>query len=246
MSGAMLTLEDVHVSRGHTHVLKGVGFEVDHGEVVALIGANGAGKTTILRTISGLFRPTEGRVMFEPEPGAGQADLTRRKVEDIVALGISHCPEGRQVFTQLDVRENLLVGAYLRKDKEAVTRDIERVEELFPVLAERRGQSAGSLSGGEQMMLAMGRALMSKPKMLILDEPSLGLAPLIVERIYEMLAEINELGTTILLVEQNAVMALELASRAYVLETGRITISGTSDELARDERVAAAYLGGAA
>jgi len=245
MKDPMLSLEDVHVYRGRTHVLKGISLEVGRGEVVALIGANGAGKTTTLRTISGLFRPRTGSVAFSPAPGE-RRDLTRMKAEDIVALGISHCPEGRQVFAQLNVRENLMVGAYLRKDKDGVKKDLEKVERLFPVLADRKAQSAGSLSGGEQMMVAVGRALMGAPKMLILDEPSLGLAPLVVEQIYEMLAEISRRGVTILLVEQNAVLAMELASRAYVLETGQITLSGDCEELACDPQVAAAYLGGAA
>lgn len=242
----MLKLENINVRRGRTHVLKGVDLEVGRGEVVGLIGANGAGKTTTLRTISGLFRPSEGRVTLRPEPNAEPVDITRLPAERIVALGVSHCPEGRQVFSQLSVRENLVVGAYLRKDKEGIRQDIQKVEQLFPILGSRSRQPAGSLSGGEQMMLALGRALMSRPKLLLLDEPSLGLAPLIVEQIFAMLAEINNQGTTILLVEQNASMALELASRAYVIETGRTTLSGPSRELARDPKVVAAYLGGAA
>ena len=242
----MLTLEDVRVQRGGTQVLKGVSLNVGHGEAVALIGANGAGKTTTLRTVSGLFRPTAGRILLRPEPGAAPVDITRLPVERIVALGVSHCPEGRQVFAQLTVRENLLLGAYLRRDQAGIRADLERMQTLFPVLAKRQKQSAGSLSGGEQMMLALGRALMSRPKLLLLDEPSLGLAPLVVELIFELLAAIRKEGVTILLVEQNAAMALELASRAYVIETGRTTLSGPSAELARDTQVVAAYLGGGA
>ncbi len=242
----MLKLENVNVHRGHTHVLKGVDLEVGRGEVVAFIGANGAGKTTTLRTISGLYRPTAGRITLRPEPDGEVIDITKLPAEKIVALGVSHCPEGRQIFSQLTVRENLIVGAYLRKDKAAVQRDLEEVERQFPILSQRAGQSAGKLSGGEQMMLSLGRALMSRPSLLLLDEPSLGLAPIIVEQIFAMLEEINRQGTTILLVEQNASMALELASRAYVIETGRTTLSGPSRELARDPQVVAAYLGGAA
>jgi branched-chain amino acid transport system ATP-binding protein len=242
----MLKLENIHVHRGRTHVLKGVDLEVAKGEVVALIGANGAGKTTTLRTISGLFRPQQGRVTLQSGPAGKDQDITGLPAERIVALGVSHCPEGRQVFSQLTVRENLLVGAYLRKDKEGIREDMERVESLFPILAARFRQSAGSLSGGEQMMLALGRAIMSRPRLLLLDEPSLGLAPLVVEQIFAMLAEINKEGATLLLVEQNASMALELASRAYVIETGRTVLSGPSSELARAPQVKAAYLGGAA
>lgn len=242
----MLSLEDVHVYRGRTHVLKGVSLHVGRGEVVALIGANGAGKTTTLRTISGLFRPVRGKVTLSPRNDGNDFDLTSLPPEKIVALGVSHCPEGRQVFAQLTVRENLLVGAYLRKDKESVLQDMDRIHDMFPILVKRSGQSAGNLSGGEQMMLALGRALMSRPSLLLLDEPSLGLAPLVVERIFTMLDTISREGTTILLVEQNAALALDLASRAYVIETGRTTLSGPSQELEQDPQVVAAYLGGAA
>ncbi len=242
----MLSLEDVHVYRGRTHVLKGVSLHVGRGEVVALIGANGAGKTTTLRTISGLFRPVRGKVTLSPRNDGKDFDLTSLPPEKIVALGVSHCPEGRQVFAQLTVRENLLVGAYLRKDKESVLQDMDRIHDMFPILVKRSGQSAGNLSGGEQMMLALGRALMSRPSLLLLDEPSLGLAPLVVERIFTMLDTISREGTTILLVEQNAALALDLASRAYVIETGRTTLSGPSQELEQDPQVVAAYLGGAA
>jgi len=239
----MLEVRDSHAYIGQTYVLKGVSLEVRHGEIVALIGANGAGKTTTLSTISGLTRSRRGKILFRPDPDGTQRDITRAPAEEIVGMGISHCPEGRQVFSDLSVWENLLIGAYLRKDKQAIQSDLRWVCELFPILGDRRRQSAGSLSGGEQMMLAIGRALMSRPRLLLLDEPSLGLAPILVEVIFEMLEQINAQGTTILLVEQNARMALELAQRAYVMETGRVTLSGTGRELAENEEVRKAYLG---
>ena len=239
----MLEVRDSHAYIGQTYVLKGVSLEVRHGEIVALIGANGAGKTTTLSTISGLTRSRRGKILFRPDPDGTQQDITRALAEEIVSMGISHCPEGRQVFSDLNVWENLLIGAYLRKNKQAIQSDLRWVCELFPILEERRRQSAGSLSGGEQMMLAIGRALMSRPRLLLLDEPSLGLAPILVEVIFEMLEQINAQGTTILLVEQNARMALELAQRAYVMETGRVTLSGTGRELAENEEVRKAYLG---
>ena len=239
----MLEVRDSHAYIGQTYVLKGVSLEVRHGEIVALIGANGAGKTTTLSTISGLTRSRRGKILFRPDPDGTQQDITRAPAEEIVGMGISHCPEGRQVFSDLSVWENLLIGAYLRKGRQAIQSDLRWVCELFPILEERRRQSAGSLSGGEQMMLAIGRALMSRPRLLLLDEPSLGLAPILVEVIFEMLEQINAQGTTILLVEQNARMALELAQRAYVMETGRVTLSGTGRELAENEEVRKAYLG---
>lgn len=239
----MLEVRDSHVYIGQTYVLKGISLEVMHGEIVALIGANGAGKTTTLSTISGLIRARQGSILFHPDLDARQQDITRVAAQEIVSMGISHCPEGRQVFSDLSVWENLLIGAYLRKDKQAIQADLQWVCELFPILGERRRQSAGSLSGGEQMMLVIGRALMSRPRLLLLDEPSLGLAPRLVETIFEMLLQINAQGTTILLVEQNARMALELAQRAYVLETGRVTVSGTGKELTENEEVRKAYLG---
>ncbi len=239
----MLEVRDSHAYIGQTYVLKGVSLEVRHGEIVALIGANGAGKTTTLSTISGLTRSRRGKILFRPDPDGTQRDITRAPAEEIVGMGISHCPEGRQVFSDLSVWENLLIGAYLRKDRQAIQSDLRWVCELFPILGDRRRQSAGSLSGGEQMMLAIGRALMSRPRLLLLDEPSLGLAPILVEVIFEMLEQINAQGTTILLVEQNARMALELAQRAYVMETGRVTLSGTGRELAENEEVRKAYLG---
>jgi len=239
----MLEVRDSHAYIGQTYVLKGVSLEVRHGEIVALIGANGAGKTTTLSTISGLTRSRRGKILFRTDPDGTQRDITRAPAEEIVGMGISHCPEGRQVFSDLSVWENLLIGAYLRKDRQAIQSDLRWVCELFPILGDRRRQSAGSLSGGEQMMLAIGRALMSRPRLLLLDEPSLGLAPILVEVIFEMLEQINAQGTTILLVEQNARMALELAQRAYVMETGRVTLSGTGRELAENEEVRKAYLG---
>ena len=239
----MLEIRECHVYIGQTYVLKGVSLEVRYGEIVALIGANGAGKTTTLSTISGLTRSRRGKILFRPDPDTTQRDITKVPAEGIVKMGISHCPEGRQVFSDLNVWENLLIGAYLRKDKQAVQSDLQWVCELFPILRDRRRQSAGNLSGGEQMMLAIGRALMSRPRLLLLDEPSLGLAPFMVEVIFEMLEQINAQNTTILLVEQNALMALELAQRAYVMETGQITLSGTGMELAENEAVRKAYLG---
>jgi branched-chain amino acid transport system ATP-binding protein len=208
-----------------------------------LIGANGAGKTTTLRTISGLLRPKNGSIIYTPEKDDPPWDIKGAQAEDIVARGIAHCPEGRGVFAQLSVKENLMVGAYLRNDKKQIEHDHERVCHMFPILGERANQAAGSLSGGEQAMLAVGRALMTRPRLLILDEPSLGLAPLVVEFIFDMLAEINSQGVTVLLVEQNAVMALKLANRAYVLENGQVILSGPSALLARDEKVRKAYLG---
>jgi len=240
----MLKVADVHVYRGRTHVLKGVSLEVGRGDIVALIGANGAGKTTLLRTLSGLLRPRRGEIRFQAQADGPEADLAQLAAEDIVGLGLSHCPEGRGVFARLSVRENLLIGAYRRKDRRGIEDDYRRVCAIFPILAERAGQTAGSLSGGEQEMLALGRALMSRPALLILDEPSLGLGPMVVARLFEVLAEINRQGVTLLLVEQNAVAALNLARRAYVLETGRMVLSGPSGELLDDPNVRRAYLGG--
>lgn len=240
----MLEIRDIHVYRGQTYVLQGVSLEVNQGEIVALIGANGAGKTSMLRTISGLLRTKSGQIIYQPDGKGEKIDISRMSAEQIVNLGVCHCPEGRGIFAGLTVRENLLVGAYLRKDKQAIREDYKHVCEIFPILGERAGQAGGSLSGGEQEMLAVGRALMSRPRLLILDEPSLGLGPLIVENLFKVLHEINTQGVTILLVEQNAVMALEYADRAYVLEIGRVTLSGPSRELANNENVRRAYLGG--
>lgn len=240
----MLEIENIHVYRGQTYVLRNVSLSVAPGEIVALIGANGAGKTTLLQTISGLLRPKEGRILYRPNESSAPQDISSISAEKIVKLGLSHCPEGRGIFSQLTVRENMIVGAYLRSDKKGIQQDYNRICGIFPILDERAGQTAGSLSGGEQEMLAVGRALMSRPKLLVLDEPSLGLGPMIIEDLFKVLAEINAQGVTILLVEQNAVMALDFSHRAYVLETGRITLSGASGDLACDESIRCAYLGG--
>ncbi len=234
-----LSIRGLEVSYGAVKALKGIDLEVGQGEVVALLGANGAGKSTTLRAISGLVRPKAGQIEF-----FGQS-LLRQNPTQIVRLGIGHCPEGRRVFTGLSVYDNLLLGASQRSDDE-VGADIARMFELFPILLERRSQVAGTLSGGEQQMLALARALMNRPKMLLLDEPSLGLAPLIVQSIFATLASLKQAGTTILLVEQNVRLALQLSDRAYVLRTGQITLEGSAKELQNDERIAKAYLGGAA
>jgi branched-chain amino acid transport system ATP-binding protein len=233
----MLELTDVHVQYGNIRSLRGVSLHVAEGELVALIGSNGAGKTTTLRTISGLLRPTPGSISFEG------TDIHRASTDRIVGLGISHCPEGRRIFGSLSVRENLVLGAVSRSDQAAIAADMEMVFELFPLLRERLRQAGGTLSGGEQQMLAIGRALMSRPRLLLLDEPSLGLAPLMVERIFETIAELKRQGRTILLVEQNVHHALDVADRAYVMETGRITLEGAADVLRRDPQVERSYLG---
>jgi branched-chain amino acid transport system ATP-binding protein len=233
----MLALDNVSVNYGAIEALTGISLHVESGEVVTLIGANGAGKTTTLRTITGLLQPREGKITFEGE------DISGRATHRLVAKGISMSPEGRGVFANLSVRENLQMGAYLRKDKRAIAAEMERVFQMFPRLKERESQKAGTLSGGEQQMLAIGRALMSQPRLLLLDEPSLGLAPLVVHTIFEAIDEIKSKGTTILLVEQNAHAALKHSDRAYVLETGRIVMEGRSAELAADPRIKEAYLG---
>ena len=233
----MLRLENVSVSYGAIKALKGVSMHVEQGEVVTLIGANGAGKTTTLRTITGLLSPTEGKVEFEGNDVSGTA------THKLVARGISMSPEGRGVFANLTVRENLQMGAYLKRNKKEIADDMERAFRMFPRLKERETQKAGTLSGGEQQMLAMGRALMSRPRLLLLDEPSLGLAPLVVHTIFEAIDEISSEGMTVLLVEQNAHAALKHSDRAYVLETGRIVMEGPSKELAADPRIKEAYLG---
>jgi branched-chain amino acid transport system ATP-binding protein len=232
----MLELENLHVSYGEIPALKGISLEVRPGEIVALLGNNGAGKTTTLRAISGLLTPRDGDVRFE-----GQS-LRGMPAHAIVRKGIAHVPEGRRVFNRLTVRENLEMGAYARSDS-SVARDIDRVFGLFPRLLERRTQVSGTLSGGEQQMLAIGRAMMASPRMLLLDEPSMGLSPVLVEQIFDTVRDINREGTTILLVEQNAAMALEIAGRAYVLETGTVALSGEAAELARNPDVRKAYLG---
>lgn len=234
----MLKIENLDVYYGAIHALKGISLELNEGEIVTLIGANGAGKTTTLQTISGLIRPKNGSITFQ-----GQ-ELTQRPAQEIVKMGISQVPEGRRVFANLTVLENLEMGAYLRKDKEGIKATLEKVYARFPRLRERKKQLAGTLSGGEQQMLAMGRALMSQPALLLLDEPSMGLAPILVQEIFSIIQEINKAGTTILLVEQNAHMALSIAHRAYILETGRIVASGDAKELAESEQVKKAYLGG--
>lgn len=234
----MLKINDIDVYYGNIQALRNVSLEVNEGEIVTLIGANGAGKSTLLKTISGLLKPKKGSIEYLGEAIDGKA------AQSIVKAGISHVPEGRRVFANMSVEENLELGAYLRKDRDGIKKDLEHVFELFPRLLERRKQQAGTLSGGEQQMLAMGRALMSKPKLIILDEPSMGLAPLMVKTIFEIIKMVNEEGVTVLLVEQNANMALSIANRAYVIETGDIVLQGTAAELQASEEVKAAYLGG--
>lgn len=234
----MLKVENLHVYYGAIHAIKGVSLEVNEGDIVTLIGANGAGKTSILRTISGLEKAKEGSVTFNGK------SLTGIAAQDVVKLGLSHVPEGRRVFTNMTVTENLELGAYLSKDKGVNGASMKRVFEHFPRLYERRNQVSGTLSGGEQQMLAMGRALMSKPKLMMLDEPSMGLAPILVRQIFSIIKEIHKEGTTILLIEQNANMALSIAHRGYVLETGKIVAQGPAKELAESEDVKSAYLGG--
>lgn len=238
MAEPMLKIDNIDVYYGAIHALKGISLEVKEGEIVTLIGANGAGKSTTLRTISGLLKPKTGSITF-----LGQ-DIAGVRAHEIVKKGISQVPEGRRVFAEMTVMENLDLGAFVRKDKAGIQQDLKHVFELFPRLEERKNQSAGTLSGGEQQMLAMGRALMSRPKLLLLDEPSMGLAPLLIKEIFNIIVDINKSGTTVLLVEQNANMALSIANRAYVLETGRITLSGRAKELAASEDVRKAYLGG--
>ena len=235
---ALLELENVHVYYGNIHALKGISIQVEEGEVVAMLGANGAGKTTTLRTISGLLRPREGSVRLRGEP------IDTMPPHIIVYKGVGHAPEGRRIFARLTVEENLAMGAYARNDPQGIREDLDRVFALFPRLKERISQVAGTLSGGEQQMLAIGRALMARPRILLLDEPSMGLAPVLVEQIFETLKTINTQGTTILLVEQNAYMALTIANRGYVLQTGEIALSGKAAELQANEEVRRAYLGG--
>ena len=234
---SLLKVTDLHVNYGGIDALRGISFEVEEGEIVTLIGANGAGKSTTLRTICGLVRSSSGRIVYDGR------DITSQSTQRIVSEGIALVPEGRRVFDNLTVKENLQIGAYLRKDKNSIEYDIEHVYTLFPRLKERNWQKAGTLSGGEQQMLAVGRAMMTRPRILMMDEPSLGLAPLIVKDIFSIIRQLNETGMTILLIEQNANAALRCAHHAYVLETGRITMSGTGEELLADKRVQDAYLG---
>ncbi|KGR79785.1 ABC transporter ATP-binding protein [Ureibacillus manganicus] len=234
----MLKVNNIDVFYGNIHALKGVSLEVNEGEIVTLIGANGAGKSTLLKTLSGLLKPKSGDITYQTKQIGG------KPAQSIVKSGISQVPEGRRVFANMSVEENLELGAYLRKDRDGIKKDLANVFELFPRLNERRKQQSGTLSGGEQQMLAMGRALMAKPKLLLLDEPSMGLAPLIVKQIFEIIRMVNSQGTTVLLVEQNANMALSIADRAYVIETGKIVLSGTAKELQESEKVKEAYLGG--
>lgn len=234
----MLAVKDIDVYYGNIQALKRVTVTVEEGEIVTLIGANGAGKSTLLKTLSGLLKPKSGTIEFLGNSIAG------KPAQGIVKSGISHVPEGRRVFANLTVEENLELGAFLRKDKKGIDADMKKVYDTFPRLLERRKQMSGTLSGGEQQMLAMGRAIMAKPKLLLLDEPSMGLAPLMVKTIFEVIKDINAQGTTILLVEQNANMALSVASRGYVIETGKVVLSGSADELQSSEEVRKAYLGG--
>ncbi|AWW25332.1 ABC transporter ATP-binding protein [Acetobacterium carbinolicum] len=234
----MLKVKDLNVHYGKIHAIKGISFEVNEGEIVTLIGANGAGKTTILQTISGLLKPSEGMVSFEGE------NLNKVPAHQIPMMGIAHVPEGRRIFAEMTVLENLQMGAYIRKDKISIQEDMEKIFLNFPRLKERIKQIAGTLSGGEQQMLAMGRALMTRPKLILLDEPSMGLAPLLVDEIFNMIQTVNDAGTTVLLVEQNANKALHIANRAYVLETGYIKLSGNARDLLVNPEVQQAYLGG--
>ncbi|MBN2147750.1 MAG: ABC transporter ATP-binding protein [Anaerolineales bacterium] len=233
----MLEVHDIHTYYGNIHALKGISLTVEKGEIVTLIGANGAGKTTILKTIAGVLKPRQGNVILEGE------DLTPFRAHEIVFKGVSMVPEGRGVFATLTVMENLEMGAFIRKDKAAIQQDLERVFTLFPRLKERRTQVAGTLSGGEQQMLATGRAMMSHPRLILMDEPSMGLAPVLVENIFETILRINKEGTTVLLVEQNATMALSVANRGYVLQTGEIVLTDTASNLRNNEMVQKAYLG---
>jgi branched-chain amino acid transport system ATP-binding protein len=237
-NGPMLVLDDVHVYYGNIAAVKGLSLTINQGEIVTLLGSNGAGKSTTLRTISGLLRPRRGSVVFE-----GQK-LDGTQAHDVVKLGIAQAPEGRRIFPRMTVAENLDLGAYLRTDRAEIAADLENVLELFPRLRERIGQKAGTMSGGEQQMLAVARALMAKPRLLLLDEPSMGLAPVLVDLIFDTIGRIREQGTTVLLVEQNALAALRVADRAYVLESGSLKLAGTAADLAKDPAIVQAYLGG--
>ena len=234
----MIELQDLHVYYGGIHALKGISMKVNKGEIVTLIGANGSGKTTTLRTISGLEKSKSGNILFEGK------DLKKFSASEIVKMGVSHVPEGRRVFADMSVYENLEIGAFTRKDKSEIEKDIQNIYSLFPILEERKDQDASNLSGGEQQMLAIGRALLSRPQLLLLDEPSMGLAPLIVKGIFDIIKDINKSGTTVLLVEQNANMALQCAHRAYIIKNGKIELEGKASELLNHDEVKNAYLGG--
>jgi branched-chain amino acid transport system ATP-binding protein len=236
-NGRILEVTDIHTFYGSIEALKGITIEVREGEIVTMIGANGAGKSTTLRSINGLNHPREGRIIFQGR------DITNTPAHEIVKRGISQSPEGRRLFSRMAVLENLEMGAFQRTDRRAIREDLDRVFSLFPRLAERKNQKAGTLSGGEQQMVAIGRALMARPKLLLLDEPSMGLAPIFVERVFETIVEINKQGTPILLVEQNALMALDVAKRGYVLETGRVALADEAKKLAQNEEVRKTYLG---
>ena len=234
----MIELQDLHVYYGGIHALKGISMKVNKGEIVTLIGANGSGKTTTLRTISGLEKSKSGNILFEGK------DLKKFSASEIVKMGVSHVPEGRRVFADMSVYENLEIGAFTRKDKSEIEKDIQNIYSLFPILHERKNQDASNLSGGEQQMLAIGRALLSRPQLLLLDEPSMGLAPLIVKGIFDIIKDINKSGTTVLLVEQNANMALQCAHRAYIIKNGKIELEGKASDLLDHDEVKKAYLGG--
>ncbi|WP_282689256.1 MULTISPECIES: ABC transporter ATP-binding protein [unclassified Streptomyces] len=234
---ALLEVEDLRVAYGKIEAVKGISFKVEEGEVVTLIGTNGAGKTTTLRTLSGLIKPLTGQIKFNGK------SLRRVPAHQVVSLGLAHSPEGRHIFPRMTIEDNLRLGAFLRKDSDGINKDIQRAYDLFPILGERRKQAAGTLSGGEQQMLAMGRALMSQPKLLMLDEPSMGLSPIMMQKIMATITELREQGTTILLVEQNAQAALSLANHAHVMEIGSIVLSGTGQDLLHDDSVRKAYLG---
>ncbi len=234
---ALLEVKDLKVAYGKIEAVKGISFSVEAGQIVTLIGTNGAGKTTTLRTLSGLLKPVSGSITFDGKP------LRKIRADQIVGLGLAHSPEGRHIFPRMTIEDNLRLGAYLRDDKEGILKDIQAAYDLFPILGERRKQAAGTLSGGEQQMLAMGRAMMCRPKLLMLDEPSMGLSPIMMQKIMETIVELKSRGTTILLVEQNAQAALSLADRGHVMEVGNIVLSGTGQDLLHDESVRKAYLG---
>ncbi len=240
----MLKVENLHVHYGAIHAVKGIDIHIPEGSIVTLIGANGAGKSSTIRAVSGMIRSIKGKILYTPSEGAEPVNLAGKPPEEIVKLGVAMSPEGRRILPHLTVEENLQLGAFIRSDKDGIERDRDRVYSLFPRLKERSWQKGGTLSGGEQQMLAVGRALMCEPKLVMLDEPSLGLAPILVKEVFDIIGEINSLGKTVLLVEQNAFAALKIASYAYILEVGRIVLEGKGEDLLKDQRVKAAYLGG--